>query len=906
MTIPKNSNFNVSTFFHYYALHPFAKGLSAKQKAFAFIGTIFLALPFGVGLIVCGFLHDKKIALNPDLKEKTKTDDIAEKIGVKKRSAKERYAKNLESQSQVDQAKGIQTGSKDTASTPLDTSPKNSGAKTSKVVPKANKTKASSIEDTGLINNDKKRNFPQIIDTAKKPSTKQLTSLKQKFESDHPIMQEQLLFHEKARTSKEKLSKFQRQCISNLEDLTLINYQRENFQYLSVIIAREEGEREDAVHHLDDRILKRIAFLNEHVQFQDRVDALIGHAHLNQITLRDLELPWNISPLRIALLSDKELYSLPLSEISSFSKKQMDMLGFRLSILEKNINSKTEKVSKSLNGITIGEFISLPDNSIFIKNNFSSFSDQTLMLIPDRSLVYLDLSACSAEQFCALTQAIRNNLTKERFSHFNNSQLYTVSDHFNEDHFYFLSNKQIESWDFDNHPLKREQFNTLFYTRNLEYDKPDNSKVRLLTGPQIHALWPFFDANRAAQISPLQMAELNLKELAKDTSQENIARFNGLFDISFDCIVESKQKAEKIGAAIYECYHLLDGNTLYTILTKEQIQNWDFNKNRLTADQFNGIFNKINLEYDKPDNSKVRLLKGTQIHALWSFFDENRAALISASQILEMNLGELAKDQSAENRMRFIGLFDIGIKFIKESKQKSKNAGFAIYDCYKVIPGGHLNAILDKEQLENWDFKKHPLNKNQFNNIFSRVSVQDKYNPEQVTNHHIRFLSWNQLLDLDDAGQMDQNRAACISKEQVKMIDLESKDTLEFVKKFKVFSLWASYSSSVYEEAIQRIKALSAPQLLTVIDSFESTELFHITNNQFKDLSFNDLLRKGFDFNLFFPRDTTKGWPPYKIQNWAIERLHALEPNKFTELLNCIKDAELEKDLAEAWKKRKA
>lgn len=362
-----------------------------------------------------------------------------------------------------------------------------------------------------------------------------------------------------------------------------------------------------------NEIRERIKQLNEAVQFHKRLYADSKNGSLNtcihSLEVRDLQLPWSKSPIRIALMTDEEVQSLSVPQIESFSSSQMRMFFRRMG----------EK----------------PISQIVEKENLLKMHPNLLALLPDSALPTLDLEGFTKKQL--------SGLSRLKFSSKHRTSLFSTTDWLDEKLKRKLQRKELELKLEKNPPKNKEQFKALFKFKRFSGE----DLIQFLRVDEILAYWNFFEEKHTECITPQQFLELRpyLKELYKDHTDENKDRWSGL---DYSNMKECQAYFISLDIKdIYSCFPVLPERSLIKIIEKH-IPQWNFDKYPLES----SYFKRLNLIFI------IKYLSLTQIHSLWEKLNGHYTQFFTLKQIerLKPILHILCQDTSDKNRERIQGL----------------------------------------------------------------------------------------------------------------------------------------------------------------------------------------------------------------------------------------------------------
>lgn len=728
MSFDAGNKLNAQNFFHYYVFHAFADELSEKDRTKALIGTILLGLSFGIGHAICGLIYNKKYQFKkapPDKQEVHKTKKIAQDQGVVNQQSGTDYTA-------VD--KGIKP------QPPTSDISENNGKKIQPpaVGQKQAKESAGGKKIASAPEARKpltREGFPYIIDRPNKTAVdpKDLAPIGNiKLSSDHPLCKTELLFHAGAREAKKYPSWGLHQRVYYLENLSLKDYPTTDAGSLANDFYNQPTQvpnPEQILKEADLRILARIEKFNEEpIAFQKRLDLLGAKEHLKFIKLSDLEMPWNDSVFKIALMSDQEIKAIKLSDLPNLNERQKDILIFR--VQELSLEPKVEDSEKPWQELTIGEFINLPATAYQLNaNNLDLIDAELFGLIPDRLLDELDFTQCASNKLSALFRYKDSDKkeAKRRVALLSNEKIINNRDWFNDSTIELISEKHIkDGLDFQKFKLDQMKFDALFpKVRDLENPHDlERSLITILNAQQIYDLSPLMDENRAACIPFEMVKKLNLSTLIDRNSKEkNEELFRGLFPE--DPKTTSKFKTLSL-ETIYKFYVFLDGETLRK-LPKEKLGTWDFAVHKISEKQFLGLFVESMSWNDIAfKESRIRDLEIAQLLELerQGLMDKSRARCMTTEQMREMDLKDKEQFEFAKKY-----LFDVNDALFLGDAAKAR---------LKALSKDNLNAVICDLVIEQLD----EISPSQFKEIdfkaisgkfdFSMFFPRDNFHPYEI------------------------------------------------------------------------------------------------------------------------------------------------------------------------------
>lgn len=230
-----------------------------------------------------------------------------------------------------------------------------------------------------------------------------------------------------------------------------------------------------------------------------------------------------------------------------------------------------------------------------------------------------------------------------------------------------------------------------------------------------------------------------------------------------------------------------------------------------------------------------------------------------------LNMSEELKQLKCENS---------SVQELYKLQQMIYNDGhnYCLLNCFSEAK---MRSLKVKSGKFDPNFFKSGKEKAQFDEIFPKISTS-----EEVKTSKIRLLSADQIFGLWD--YFDANRAACISMEQVKSLnikDLSDKthwgDRSKFQELFKIKGPFA-------EQARERLQALDPKkQLIYVINELGQAEFDAITDEQFQGLDFSfvgdDVLHQ------FFPRSSDSK-NVFNLKDIGLRRLELLSFEQFKQM----------------------
>lgn len=275
-----------------------------------------------------------------------------------------------------------------------------------------------------------------------------------------------------------------------------------------------------------------------------------------------------------------------------------------------------------------------------------------------------------------------------------------------------LSKEQLAEVDFDDYPISKECFDTLFpdffYCDNSETERR-LSRIQELSEEQLTHCWEHLEPYHMGYLSEEQLGEFDFSKLL--CSERNIQLFNSIFAQSSPKLAADRMAAYPV-KMLKKCWHLVDEKTPQ-LLSPTQLPKigtdvfW-------TKEQFKRLFPLQHLIQTAYRFSRVQELSIDQVQFFITagFFDRERMKYLSLDHIKNLDF----RIFSADNFELFKGLFskeynDPEIKMHQLSNQQLR-------ECWPLI-NGKLVKLLSIKQVQALD-ETFDVSKEQFEGLFPK------------------------------------------------------------------------------------------------------------------------------------------------------------------------------------------
>jgi hypothetical protein len=146
----------------------------------------------------------------------------------------------------------------------------------------------------------------------------------------------------------------------------------------------------------DRMMVTRLELYNESLRLRDRLCAMKGQPHIEEITVEDIELPWKDSGLKIALSTEEELADLTFEDIRKLSSRQLHILKMRLSHILKR-EDLVVSITDTIQPIRLFQLRSIPGAQL---NDFvTDISAEILPIFTSEQLSALNLLTLDDQKF---------------------------------------------------------------------------------------------------------------------------------------------------------------------------------------------------------------------------------------------------------------------------------------------------------------------------------------------------------------------------------------------------------------------------------------------------------------------------------------------------------------------------
>lgn len=249
-------------------------------------------------------------------------------------------------------------------------------------------------------------------------------------------------------------------------------------------------------------IEERILQLDQAIQIKERIHRL--KYTFIPLTLKDLLLPWDKSPLRYALMMDEELEQLTLTDIRCIDVNRWSMhFGMRFSpLLSKKEHGADQEIKSLSPALRLADLVRIKNIHSFIPH----LPALAMGLIADESLPFLDIKTLSEDQ---LTVLFRHS---EKVKHLSMPQIGEAFPRLKDQSLLKnLSDEQILQ--FPMALMTPELFKYILSTSHY-LDERTKSFISSLSTESIYKLHPFFSSTHWFYLKDEQILSLNFSKIS--------------------------------------------------------------------------------------------------------------------------------------------------------------------------------------------------------------------------------------------------------------------------------------------------------------------------------------------------------------------------------------------------------
>lgn len=551
---------------------------------------------------------------------------------------------------------------------------------------------------------------------------------------------------------------------------------------------------------LVDRFRQRVDAYNKAIDLEERICAIKDQPYFGTIMVHDLELPWNESFLRIALLTDAEVADLTMSQIKTMNQNQLKLLGMRCQKMQPKPVGSASMTPDEFLALKLIHLQMLPQ--AILDQYIDDFSPPGMLrLLSSKQQDEIPLSKLSDDQF---REIYSDSLRVKALAMPKLSDSIPLLERLLPQKLKELTGDQVRLLDFSNRGPITQSILTLM----CGFSSSQGHLISCMNTNQVIAALNrvLFTPDTIKFVTPDQIGQI-------DFYQVDYRKFSGDAVMTALFSEEKNIKAIKRGLSLHRIIPFIKHKNYLRHLTLDQLQSLDFKNPAITEPDLTGIA-------FHPQND----LKGVQIP--W----------LSKEQVIDaLNRGLFTSDTVIYVSKQQIGMIDfrqvncnqdkvITALFSAEEKVRAIRGKESLHCVIPHITHKYYLRHLLETQIELLDFSDQAITQADL----TGMAFHPQNDLRGIT---ICSMTKDQVSTSLNRGLFTDETVRYITPDQIKQIDFAQIDCLKAGGEKVITSLFSDGD---------KLKAIKGEAALHHLLPFMShkTYLRHLTDEQVQSLNF--------------------------------------------------------------------